>query len=55
MCSKCFNGLWCLDEKEQFDKFVCGFSKKKASAPAPVIISTSKPKQAEAKKDEAAE
>ena len=40
MCNKCFNGLWCLDEKKQYDDFVCGFTKKKSRGPAPIIIST---------------
>ena len=46
MCNKCFNGLWCVDEKQQYDKFVCGFTKKKAAAPAAIIISTAAPKPA---------
>jgi hypothetical protein len=41
MCNKCFNGLWCLDEKQQYDKFITGFTKttKRYSKPAPIVIS----------------
>jgi hypothetical protein len=51
MCNKCFNGLWCVDEKQQYDKFIYGFTKtsKRHSKPAPIVISTnateSKPEQ----------
>jgi hypothetical protein len=40
MCNKCFNGLWCLDEKKQYDDFIGGFTKKRSRGPAPVVIST---------------
>lgn len=29
MCNNCFDGMWCVDEAQQYDKFVNGFTKKK--------------------------
>lgn len=33
MCYKCLQGLSCLEDKEAFDKYLAGFSKKKKKAP----------------------
>lgn len=28
MCNQCFDGMWCIDEQKEFDKFVNSFSPK---------------------------
>ncbi|WIA22159.1 hypothetical protein OEZ85_004495 [Tetradesmus obliquus] len=36
MCNKCFNGMWCVEEQKQLDKFYAGFVKK--SKPKSIVI-----------------
>ncbi len=36
MCNECFAGLYCVEEKRQYDKYIAGFVKKKKAEATPL-------------------